>query len=458
MTGPGPTATFATSPHPAPAGVARTGDGSARLLAGPAAPESLAEHLGRLGPLSLDSSPEAILARFEGSGLTGRGGGHFPLWAKVAAARQAGGVPIVVVNAAEGEPASAKDRVLVTLRPHLVLDGAVAVAAACGADSVVVALHRGAAARASLELAQAERAAAGWWEPAGGPAVLTGPGSRNAPPLRIVEVPDRYIAGESGALASFLGGGPPRPPSRRRSTAETGIDGRPTVVSNAETLAHVGLVVRYGAEWFRSAGSPAAPGSCLVTLAGDVQAPGAVVEVVGPVTAAELADWAAGPDRRWQAVLLGGYAGTWLSRGRAGSTRLQAGRPSDGSAGIGCGLMAVIDEDRCGLAEAARLLSWLSGERAGQCGACSYGMPLLAAQMEALAAGRAAWRRSNRRIASLADHMAGRGLCSLPDGAVAMAESALEVFAEEGRLHRRRRCRAAASPGALPLPQHPDHR
>jgi NADH:ubiquinone oxidoreductase subunit F (NADH-binding) len=439
MSGPIPTAARPMARR-SPAGVACLGEPAARLLSGPRTPESLAAHVTRLGAVQPFTESETLLTRLERSGLTGRGGGHFPLWRKVVAARQAGGTPIVVVNVTEGEPASAKDRVLATLRPHLVIDGAVTVAAACGADTIIIAVHSGAAVGAALVRAQAERASAGW---SAGLAT------------RVAAVPDRYISGESSALASVLEGGPARPVSRGRPTAEEGINGRPTVVSNAETLAHVALIARRDDEWFRAAGAPDGPGSCLVTLAGDVDCPGNVVELLRPVPAAVLADWACGPDRPWQAVLLGGYTGTWLNREQTGTTILRPGRPPDGQPGIGCGIVAVLDQDRCGLAEAARLLSWLSEERAGQCGACAYGMPLLAAQMEALAGGRSRWRKTSRRVASLAESMSGRGLCSLPDGAVAMAESALEAFAEEAGLHRHRRCRAPTPPGSLPLPDRP---
>ncbi len=437
----GPSGPVPTSPK---LPVAQLGEATARLLAGPLGAERWGDHLRRLGPVP-DMAPVDIAAMVKAAGLTGRGGGHFPLWRKLDAARRGVGSALVVVNATEGEPASAKDRTLLELRPHLVLDGASAVASAAGATTVVVAVHVGSVAATSALTAIAERQSS----PSAG--LLARPVA-----FHVVDVPDRYVAGESSALASFLGGGEALPASKGRPTAESGIDGRPTIVSNAETLGHVALIARRGARWFLGAGGPDGPGSMLVTLSGDVSSPGSVVELLRPTTVADLAAWAAGPDRNWQAALVGGYAGTWLNRQRAAVTLLQPGRPHEGGVSAGCGVFGVIDEDRCGLGEAARLVRWLSDQRAGQCGACSYGLPLVAAQMEALAAGHAGARRTGRKLASLAESLLGRGLCSLPDGTVSMAESAVDAFHDEGRLHRRGRCSATSPGGVFPLSRRPD--
>ncbi len=421
--------------------VAGLGDASARLLGGPPGGERWIDHLARLGPLP-KMGPDDITELIKAAGITGRGGGHFELWRKLDLARRSPGSPLVVVNATEGEPASAKDRTLLELRPHLVLDGAAAIASAIGSTTVLVAVHVGSRSAMSTLAAIAERQN----HPADAANAV---GAQVG--FHVVDVPDRYIAGESSSLASFLSGGEALPASKGRRSAESGIDERPTVVSNAETVGHVGLIARNGAAWFREAGSSDGPGSMLVTLAGDVSAPGSVVELMRPATVADLAGWAAGADRNWQAVLLGGYSGSWLSRGRATTTIVRPGRPNDGGASAGCGVFGVIDEDRCGLSEAARLVRWLSDQRAGQCGACSYGLPLVADRMEALAEGRVGGWFTNTRLASLAESLAGRGLCSLPDGTVSMAESALDAFHDEVRLHRRRRCSASSPGGAFPL-------
>jgi NADH:ubiquinone oxidoreductase subunit F (NADH-binding) len=337
-----------------------------------------------------------------------------------------------VINGTESEPASSKDMLLMTCRPHLVLDGGQALAEALGADRVIVAAHAGAPCLQALTDAVGEL-------------------RRDAVPVSLAAVPAGYVAGESSALVSWINGGPAVPSGRARPTAVSGVDGRPTIVSNVETVAHLALICRFGADWFRSVGSRESPGSVLLTVTGDVRFPATVIEVVGPATIGDAVAAAGGASGVPSAVLLGGYGGTWLRASEAFAAPVDASRLRRMGAPLGCGLVGALDSTRCGLAEAARLLRWLSGERAAQCGACAFGMPHLAERMEAVATGVRRSRREVRRIVGLGEALSGRGLCHLPDGAVAMVESALVAFAEELRLHRRGRCSAQAGP-VLPLP------
>jgi NADH:ubiquinone oxidoreductase subunit F (NADH-binding) len=407
--------------------VARLGSPHGRLLAGKAGRECLAEHRDRLGSLPDWPGGSDPLDIIRASGLAGRGGGYFPLAAKIAASRSAPGRPVVVINGTESEPASAKDRLLLESRPHLVLDGSQALAATLGADRVIVATHPGAASEQSLRKACVER-------------------GLEAAAVTVARLPVRYVAGESSALVSFLNGGPALPASRSQPTAVRGVGDRPTVVSNAETVSHLALIARFGTDWFRAAGSLLAPGSVLLTITGDVRNGPAVVEVLEPITIGEAISAAGVMESEPSAILLGGYAGTWLAAGDAMTAPVDAAILRQMNAPLGCGLVGVLSPDRCGVVEAARLLKWLSGERAAQCGACALGLPELADRLEALAAGTSRRQREIRRIVTLGLAMSGRGLCHLPDGAAAMANSALAVFSEEIRLHRRRHCSARRGP------------
>ena len=90
----------------------------------------------------------------ERSGLRGRGGAAFPTATKLRSVASGRGRRIVVVNAKESEPASAKDMVLLTELPHLVLDGATVAAETVEADEIIVAIDRTYEhARASVERA-----------------------------------------------------------------------------------------------------------------------------------------------------------------------------------------------------------------------------------------------------------------------------------------------------------------
>jgi NADH:ubiquinone oxidoreductase subunit F (NADH-binding) len=415
------------------------GDAGTRLLSGPASDggaESLAAHQARLGNLPSVLAIDELVA----SGLTGRGGGNFPFVRKLQLAGSRAGTPLVVVNASESEPASRKDVTLLQLRPHLVLDGAVLAARSLGATHVVVYLHSARTPSTDAVMAAvAERRAVGW----DGTVTVTA-----------VDAPLAYLSGESSAVVSVLEGRGPVPSLRPAPVAAAGVGGRPTLVSNTETYAHVGLIARFGSAWFRCGGPTRSPGSTLVTLAGAVARPGLVAESVGDVRFSELLTGPGGLTEAPRAVLVGGYAGSWLDGQTAWSLPVDRIWLAAAGTSLGCGLVAVLSRSACGLAETARLLDYLASQSAGQCGPCVLGLPELAERFNALVDGQGS-RRHLRRITELAVSIRGRGACSHPDGAVQLAETALEVFGAEVRSHARRgscpgrRCTASSG---LPVP------
>jgi NADH:ubiquinone oxidoreductase subunit F (NADH-binding) len=410
--------------RPMRAGVGVLGTAGTRLLAGPPqSRETLADHCERLGALRLpytDTAREAVLNTVAASGLVGRGGGEFPLVGKLTAALRASGVPIVVVNGSESEPASGKDALLLRYRPHLVLDGATLAATTVGAHQIVVYLHEGSGPTyASVMEAVRERSHF--------------PGM---PGIVVTTCASGFVAGESSAIVSVLSGGAPVPRRRSSPAAVSGIHGRPTVVSNVETLAHLGLIGRFGADWFRGAGSVNAPGSTLLTLAGDVASPGLVVEVTVPVSVGTVLVDHGGLVRPPHAMLIGGYGGRWISGEAAWNAPVDRAQLRRAGVSLGCGLIAPLAAGSCGLEVTARLLDYLAAQSAGQCGSCLFGLPRLAVDLRVIVDGRAT-RRDVRRAHELAHSIARRGACAHPDGAVALLESALEVFSVDLRHHLR---------------------
>ncbi len=414
------------------------GETGARLLAGPpahAGRETRSSHDARLGAIELvDLEPERLRASVRESGLLGRGGGGFPTATKFDVAATSPGVPIIVVNASEGEPASRKDQTLLELRPHLVLDGALVAARAVGASEIVIYSHVShATATDALRAALSERA-------------------ESPVRCRLVDAPDTYIAGETSAVVSYLDGRGAIPSRGVIPAARAGIAQRPTVVNNVETLAHLALIARYGASWFTQAGAPEAPGSTLLTLAGAVREPGVVVEVVGPATLGEVLEAYGGLSEVPRAVLLGGYEGTWMPGREAWGTPVERHRLAQLGMSLGCGVVAVIDDDTCGLAQTARLVAWLAGQSAGQCGPCIFGLPSLSEQLDAVVAGRA--RKSDlRRLREVVASLRGRGACGHPTGVATLVESALDTFAIELSTHLRGEvCSVTSAARGFPLP------
>jgi NADH:ubiquinone oxidoreductase subunit F (NADH-binding) len=405
--------------------------GLPRLLAGldrSGATMSLAEHE-RIHGRTPQIPPGALIEAVELSGLRGRGGADFPTARKLRAVASGRRVSAVVINGSETEPASAKDRLLLTRLPHLVLDGAELAAVAVGARDVIVKVGENAVTTLhALEGAISER-------------------KSDTVPIHLVAAPEGYVAGEESAVMQFLNGGqslpafvPPRP-------YERGYNGRPTLVQNPETLAQMALVARFGPEWYRELGTTADPGSALVTIAGAVRAPG-VYELAFGTSMKDLVTAAGGATEPLQALLVGGYFGTWVEA--APAMRLRLAREDLRSVGcsLGSGVLIALGQSACGLHESARVIDYLAGESAGQCGPCLYGLRAVADSMASIANG-VAHARERDRVLRWASEIRGRGACHHPDGAVRFVESAVRVFGWQIDEHRRGRCRAR--PAGLPL-------
>jgi NADH:ubiquinone oxidoreductase subunit F (NADH-binding) len=395
-----------------------------RLLAGLRydRPASLLDHERCYGPLSLGERAgrgrPGLIDVVERSGLTGRGGAGFPAGRKMRSVASRRGPAVVVANGAEGEPASGKDRLLLTRLPHLVMDGISLAAAAVGAREAYLCVHR-----AETRLLAGLRAAAAERHRAGADPV----------PIEIVGIPGHYVSSEQTALVSFLGGGQAKPSFTPPRLDERGLHGHPTLENNVETLAHLALIARYGAAWFRGVGLPSAAGSALVTVTGSVGRPGVYEVELGTPIGQVLAQ-AGGPVERPQALLVGGYFGGWLPAGYAWPIPLC--QPALRAAGgaMGAGILIALPGNACGLAETARVIRFLAGETAGQCGPCVFGLPALADALADLAyhGGRG---QALGQLSRLLPVIERRGACRHPDGATQLVRSALRTFAADARSH-----------------------
>jgi NADH:ubiquinone oxidoreductase subunit F (NADH-binding) len=255
--------------------------------------------------------------------------------------------------------------------------------------------------------------------------------------LGVVAAPAGFVAGEETALVSFLNGRAAKPTFKPPLPFERGIGGAPTLVQNAETMAHVALIARFGADWFREAGTPEEPGTALLTVSGAVRRPGVYEVALGTSFVDLLAD-AGGVTAQPQAFLVGGYFGTWVAAERAQRLQLAEASLRTAGASLGAGALVVLGESACGVVETARIARWLADESAGQCGPCVHGLASVAAGLESLAA---CERRDVRpRLARWLGQIPGRGACRHPDGAARFVSSALDVFRAEVDRHLRGRC------------------
>lgn len=406
--------------------------GRPRLLPDDQAGPSLAAHLARYGVLP-DRRPKALVEAVERSGLRGRGGAAFPTGRKLRAVIESRGRAIVVVNATEGEPASGKDAVLLRKSPHLVIDGAIAAARAVDADAIKLVVSRAAEpGRLSLAKALAERS--------------------DVRGVTLHAAPERFITGEETALVHWLNGGDAKPTISPPRPSQRGVGRRPTLVQNAETIANIGLIARYGSDWLRLLGTREEPGSVLLTISGAVARPGVLEVPIGTLLGRAL-ESCGGADRP-AGFLIGGYFGAWLDTSDPLTVPLSnAGLRAAGTS-LGAGIVVVFPEQTCGLRETARAARYLANESAGQCGPCMFGLPAIADAFDLLVDGHAVDAQV-ARLGKLTGLVQGRGACAHPDGAARLALSALRVFADEIRLHGEGRCRALHGTPLLSVPPIP---
>lgn len=375
---PGPGDAGAGDPGPGP-GPGSLGD---HAVLGPVPVRSLQEHLDAGGGKGLDSARRlgraAVVEEVIASGLRGRGGAGFPTgtkWRTILGNASPVIPPTVVVNGAEGEPGSFKDRALMRRNPYRVVEGALIAAFAVGADTVVVAVKDAFGADADgLERAVAEVTAAGWSEGVA---------------LSVVRGPSEYLYGEETALLEVLDGRSPFPrvaPPYRHGVEEVGGDttepagtemaapsgtvAPPTLVNNVETVANLPGILANGADWYRQLGTAACPGTFLCTVSGRVRRAGVGEFAFGTPVADILRAVGGGPAPGRRIVgVLPGVSGPVLAEHALGTPATHEDLQAAGSV-LGAGAFFVLDDATDPVAVAAGVARFLAVESCGQCMPC----------------------------------------------------------------------------------------
>lgn len=388
------------------------------LLSGIEQGPSLAAHQALYGVVPrLDAA--ALTELVTAVGLRGRGGAAFPFAIKLSAVLERAGRtrrPVVVVNASEGEPASSKDTALALTRPHLVLDGAVASALALRATEVHVALPGDRPfAAAGLHRAIAER----------------------EDPVAIVEhtAEPRFVAGQAKAVVELIEGRPNLPVTSWQPEAKSGVGGRPTLLSNAETWAHVGLLAHAGAAAYRRLGTSVEPGTALLS----VTTPHAVPHVHEVEYGARMRDVlpssvAGAP------VLLGGFHGSWATWDTVASLRVSVPGMRSLGVALGAGVVHAPGPQACPMAVTVRITDYLASQSARRCGPCLNGLPALALALHRVLDGSG----GRARVDELASLVVRRGACAHPDGTVRLVRSLFAALPGEVAAHAAGGCLAGA--------------
>lgn len=350
-----------------------------------------------------------LVAELEAACLRGRGGAGFPAHIKWRAVAQAEGNKVVLANGEEGEPASFKDRWLLTHRPHLVIDGLLLAAQTTGATRAIIYLSH-------PETVVAVRAALAEAEAAG----------IDVAQLEVFEVEGTYVAGEETAACRAINGGPALPTSRPPRPFEQGVDGVPTLVSNVETLAHAAWIHQHGAEAYRSCGTADSPGTTLITLGGNCRQAG-IFEIPFGLSLQQVIDQlGGGTPNPVTGLVIGGWFGGLLPADRT-DLLCDFGACREAGTGWGCGAITVLDEAMDPVRFAADVGRWYQAESAQQCGVCIKGTAAIASTLTKLEDGQAQ-QADVDNLLRWGKTFPGRGACAFLDGAAALSRSLVVHF------------------------------
>lgn len=433
-----------------------------RTLA-PAPVMSLQQYLdgggGRGLAASRDMGPESTIVAVEQSGLRARGGAGIPCgpkWRTVRAYGAGAAVPpSVVVNAAEGEPGSFKDRAILYRNPYQVIEGALIAAYAVGANDVIIAMKR-MHDRERQRTADAidELRAARWL---------------GQVDVQVFEGPHEYLYGEETAMLEAIDGRPPFPriaPPYRRGVHEIvdrvvgvhsvtasaahmelagpGQDsvGSPTLVNNVETLANVPAIVAEGPEWFRSVGTPESPGTLVCTVTGATQRHG-VGEVPMGTPLRDVIDLIGGGPNGNHSIkaVIGGAATPLITADQLDTPVSNEGMKAIG-ARLGCGGFIVFDDHSDMAAVGEGVARFLAIESCGLCTPCKEDGLALTELFGRIRRSQA----TDRDRAAIDDHLrtVDRGArCNLASQYRLVLQSILDQFGDDIADHIERRTPAA---------------
>ncbi|MEW2355745.1 NADH-ubiquinone oxidoreductase-F iron-sulfur binding region domain-containing protein [Spirillospora sp. NPDC029432] len=403
---------------------------SPRLVIDGARAEDIGAYRSRGGYRPLRDA-EAFVCEVEESGLRGRGGAAFPAGRKLRAVRAGDGVPVVVANGEEGEPASVKDRWLMRHRPHLVLDGLRLAAQAAGTGDAHVFVSDPGSERSIRSALEAARK-----DPSFGVEVS------------IARVAPAYVAGEETAVVQALNGGPALPMDKPPRPFESGVGGRPTLVANVETLANLPWVRRLGAAGYREVGTEKAPGTFLMTLT--IRGRAGLYEIPFGTALRDVLAWLGEDAGAVRGFLMGGYFAGVVGE-HALDVPLEYDTFADLGSGLGCGAVVALGRDDCSVATTAAVMAYFARENAGQCGSCFNGTAAMSAVLQALRDQRAG-APDLERLRGWSTGLRGRGACGTLDGATNVAAALLREFPEAVAAHLDGRCGicAGAGPAAAP--------
>ncbi len=375
---------------------------------------------------ALEKPPDEVVALVDESKLAGRGGAGFPTGKKWRAVADAPSAPkTVVCNADEGEPGCFKDRAILDLDPHAVVEGMIIAAYATGATRGFIYLRYeypetlGILGKALVEAREAGFLGQG----------IAGRDFEFEIYLR--RGAGAYICGEEGSLLNSLEGKRPLPRNRPPFPVTHGYENLPTVVNNVETLASAPQILRRGAAWYQGLGHNGQAGTKLISLSGDIQIPGNYEVPLGLPLETLLYEWAGGPpvSRSIQAVTMAGLSGGFLGGEDLDVTLDEPGIRGKGSF-LGAGGVMVFDDSRDMVEMAHHAMEFFAEESCGKCFPCRIGTQRLTERL----AGQAGPGEEEKWVEEVRDigrTMMATSACGLGMAAPNITESLLKYFPDQ---------------------------
>ncbi len=377
-------------------------------------------------------APEQIIDEVKRSNLRGRGGAGFPAGMKWSFVPKDSAKPkYIIANADESEPGTCKDRPLMEIDPHQLIEGMVITGRAVGSHQGYIYI-RGEY-RYVMEIV--DRAIAEAYERGYlGKDIL---GSGFTFNLCTHTGAGAYECGEESALMESLEGKRGYPRIRPPFPAVVGLYGCPTVINNAETLSSVPAIILKGGEWYAGLGTPKNGGTRLFCIAGHVNRPGIYELPMGFPLRRMIEECAGGVPggRKVKAIIPGGSSTPVLTADQL-DTPMDFDSVAKAGSMLGSGGVMVMDEDTCMVEVAQRIMHFYAHESCGWCIPCREGTSWLRKMLDRFHSG--GGRESDIvQIGELAQNMLGKTFCPLGDAAAMPTISIVNKFRHEFEEHLR---------------------
>jgi NADH-quinone oxidoreductase subunit F len=384
-----------------------------------------------------EMTPQAVQQVVKDSNLRGRGGAGFSTGLKWSFVPLNAPKPkYLVANADEMEPGTFKDRILLELTPHQLIEGMIISAFAIQADESFVFLrwaYKEAATAITTAIAEAKKA--GYL----GKNIL---GSGFDLEMHLHTGVGRYMCGEETALLNSLEGKRATPRAKPPFPQVSGLFGRPTIVNNVETLCNIPHIVNRGADWFKSLSLTGDSGTKIYGVSGKVKKPGAWELPMG-VTMRELIEDHAGgmmDGLKFKGALPGGASTDFLVEEHL-DVKMDYGNVAAAGSRLGTGTLVILDDQTCPVGFVKNLEHFFAQESCGFCTPCREGLPWVEKILDSIDRGEG----TEKDIALLHMHTKylgpGNTFCALAPGAMEPLQSALKYFNDDFQQHiQEKRC------------------